>query len=207
VSCRDPHTTQTLAVGRLPRSVIGRPRRPDTEAIAAYVTPRCDRRFARWIGGDRRVQILSRLHAVWFLPADEDLALGARWFRCDALAYGVGQRPRLLPRTVEAVLADSDALATFGVCSDGSPEQARSVVVSCDRPRHDWRAFAAQRLRAGRGDAYPSRASLRRARQTCSNASREELGFPLKWRYGWQPPTPTAWADGARHGLCWVPVR
>jgi len=207
VPCRDPHTTQTLAVGRLPRSVVGRPRRPDTEAIAGYVTPRCDRRFARWIGGDQQTRILSRLHGVWFLPSDEELALGARWFRCDAMAYGVGDEPGPLPRDIEGVLSQPAALGTFGVCSDGSPEQASSLLVSCDRPRHDWRAFAAQRLPAGRRESYPDRATLRRARGACSDASREELGFPLRWRYGWQPPTPTAWATGVRHGLCWVPVR
>jgi hypothetical protein len=207
VGCGSPHTAQTLDVGRIPRRVVGDPERPDTRAIADYVTPRCDRRFAEWIGGDRETRILSRLHAVWFLPSDQDLALGARWFRCDAVAFGAGDQPARLPRDVQDVLSDDGALDVFGVCSQGSPEQASSVRVMCDRRRHDWRAFEALRLQASRKDAYPSAASRRDARQTCSDASRAELGYPLEWRYGWQPPSRRAWSTGVRHGLCWIPSR
>jgi hypothetical protein len=207
VRCRQPHTAQTFHVGRVPADVVGDRAEPDTEAIAGYVTPRCNRLFARWIGGDRDTRILSRLHSVWFLPDDEDLALGARWFRCDAVAYGSGDEPARLPADVAGALDGDDALGDFGLCSEGSPEREDSVLLMCDRRRHDWRAFAVQRLEPGRRDSYPSRQARRQARRSCSDAAREELDFPLEWRYGWQPPSRRAWSTGVRHGLCWVPVR
>jgi hypothetical protein len=207
VRCREPHTAQTFHVGRIPSGVVGDRSLPDTEGIAGYVTPRCNRRFARWIGGDADTRILSRLHSVWFLPSDEDLGLGARWFRCDAVAYGNGDEPTRLSADVSGALDATDALDTFGLCSEGSPERRDSVLLMCDRRRHDWRAFSVLRPEPGRRDSYPSRKARRQARQACSEAAREELDFPLEWRYGWQPPSRRAWRTGVRHGLCWVPVR
>ena len=204
VRCTRPHTAQTLDVGRIPRRVVGDRAEPDPRAIADYVTPRCERRFVRWIGGDRETRILSRLHAVWFLPSDDDLALGARWFRCDAIAFGTGDEPALLPRDVQGVLSDPGALDVFGVCSRGSPEEVDSVLVMCDR-RHNWRAFDVLPVQPGRKNSYPSAESRRDARGSCRDASREELGYPLEWHYGWQRPSRRAWTDGVRHGLCWVP--
>jgi hypothetical protein len=205
VRCTRPHTAQTLDVGRLPARLVGGRHEPDARALAGYVTARCERRFARWIGGDRETRILSRLHAVWFLPSDEDLALGARWFRCDAVAFGTGEEPALLPRDVEGVLSDPGALDIFGACSKGSPEETRSVLVMCDQPRHTWRAFEVLPVQPTSEDRYPSAESRRVARGSCRDASREELGYPLQWRYGWQAPSRRAWATGVRHGLCWVP--
>jgi hypothetical protein len=205
VRCGKRHTAQTFFVDRVPRTVLADRSDPDAEAVAAYVTPRCERRFARWVGGDAETRILSRLHTVWFLPTDVDVRLGARWYRCDAIAYAEGDAPAQLPRDVEQVLSTPAGLTEFGVCSQGSPEKPDSVRVMCGRRPHDWRAFAAERL-GGRERAFPGRRARREARRECRDASREELGFPLEWRFGWQPPSRAAWRTGVRHGLCWVPT-
>jgi hypothetical protein len=206
VRCGKRHTAQTFAVGRIPRDVIGQPSRPAPEAVAAYVTPRCERRFQRWVGGDRATRMLSRLHSVWFLPTDQDLALGARWYRCDAIAYVRADEPAGLPGSVEDALSQTGALDRFGVCSQGSPERSSSVLVMCGAKRHDWRAFSVISVRSSRRDAYPDRQGRTQARRECRNASRVELGYPLEWRFGWQPPSRRAWRAGTRHGLCWVPA-
>ena len=205
VRCTRRHTAQTFAVDRIPRTILADPSDPDAEAIEAYITPRCERRFARWIGGDRETRILSRLHTVWFLPPDVDLRRGALWYRCDALAYAEGNEPARLPPDVEQVLSTPEGLTEFGVCSQGSPEEPGSVRVMCGRRPHTWRAFTAERL-GGRERAFPGRRARREARRECRDASREELGFPLEWRFGWQPPSRAAWRTGVRHGLCWVPT-
>ena len=202
VHCGQAHTSQTYFVGRLPSAVVGSGD-PDAEAISAYVTPRCDRRLARWTGGSREVRLLSRLQAVWFLPTDEDLALGARWFRCDVVAYARGSRLTELPAGTESLLDKDDALGTVGLCSQGSPEDPDSTPVSCDR-RHGWRAFAVQRFEPARRGGYPPRSALREARDACSDSVREQLGFPLEWTYGWQPPSMASWDDGRDHGFCWI---
>jgi hypothetical protein len=205
VRCGRRHTAQTFSVDRIPRKVLADRSDPDAEAVAEYVTPRCERRFARWIGGDAETRTLSRLHTVWFLPTDREIRLGARWYRCDAIAYSEGAEPARLPRDVEQVLSTPGGLTEFGVCSQGSPERPDSVRVMCGRRSHDWRAFAAQRL-GGRDGPFPGRRARREARAECRDASRAELGFPLEWRFGWQPPSREAWRTGARHDLCWVPV-
>ena len=205
VPCATRHTAQTFSVAGIPRAVLAGRSEPDAEAIAAYVTPRCERRFARWIGGDVEARVLSRLHPVWFLPTDADVRLGARWYRCDVIAYAEGDRPARLPRDVEQVLSTPEGLTEFGVCSKGSPERPGSVRVMCGRGSHTWRAFTAARL-GGRDRPFPGRRARREARRECSEAARTELGFPLEWLFGWQPPSRAAWRTGARHGLCWVPT-
>lgn len=204
VRCRDEHSSQTYHVGVIPARVVGETEDLDAEAVAAYVTPRCDRRFATWIGGTPARRLLSRLQATWFLPSTEGLSLGADWFRCDVVSYGRDDRLSALPTTTRGLLAGEDALDTYGLCSQGSPEDSDSTPVSCDR-RHDWRAFEVQELRPGGRGAYPPRSVLRAARGECSVSVRERLGFPLEWTYGWQPPTQAAWDDGLDHGFCWAP--
>jgi Septum formation len=203
VPCRKPHTTQTYYVGTFDLKVIG-DRTPSASEVATFVTPRCARRFTRWVGGDRQTRMLSRAHPVWFVPTARDIRLGARWFRCDVVLSGVGSRlERRLPRDTEGLLDSSDALDEYGLCSRGSPQRPRSVTVICGR-RHSWQAFAALRVRTERA-GYPPRKVLREARNRCRERAREELDFPLEWRYGWQPPTRRQWASGLEWGVCWVP--
>jgi len=187
----------------MPAAVVGSTEDPDATAIAEHVIPRCDRRLARWTGGTREVRLLSRLHAVWFVPTTEDLALGARWFRCDVVAYAAQTRLAELPASTEGLLDVGDALDRVGLCSRGSPEDPDSIPVTCDRP-HGWRAFTVQPLAPGPGGGYPLRSELSAARTACSDSVREQLGFPLEWTYGWQPPSRASWDDGLRHGFCWI---
>jgi hypothetical protein len=203
IQCRKPHSTQTYYVGTFSLSIIG-DRSPSTADIAEFVTPRCDRRFVRWVGGDRKSRILTRAHPVWFVPSDRDIRLGARWFRCDLVVSATDDRLTALPRNSENLLASASALDEYGQCSRGSPERSRSDAVVCSK-RHSWQAFTAIRVRPGRSDGYPSRERLRDARDRCRNQARSELDFPLEWKYGWQPPTRDQWAGGLRWGLCWVP--
>jgi hypothetical protein len=203
VPCRRPHTTQTYYVGTFDLSIIG-DRSPSTADVAEFVTPRCDRRFVKWVGGDRSTRVLSRAHPVWFVPSDRDIELGARWYRCDLVVSASDDRLTELPRNTEDLLASSSALDEYGLCSRGSPERRGSDSVVCSK-RHSWQAFSAIRVRTKRDDAFPSRKQLRDARNRCRDRARRELDWPLEWKYGWQPPNRTQWTGGLRWGLCWVP--
>lgn len=202
VSCRKPHTTQTYHVGTFDLSIIG-DRTPETAEIAEFVTPRCARRFDRWVGGDRQTRALARVHPVWFVPTPRDIELGARWFRCDLVVSGVETRLAELPRDTGGLLESSSALDEYGLCSRRSPQRPRSVTVVCGE-NHSWQAFDTLRVRSD-SDGYPARESLRKTRNHCREQAREELGFPLEWRYGWQAPTREQWHNGLEWGVCWVP--
>lgn len=202
VPCRKPHTTQTYHVGTFNLRIIG-DRNPGTSEIAEFVTPRCAREFDRWVGGDRRTQMLSRAHPVWFVPNRRDLRLGARWFRCDVVLSGVENRLAKLPRDTRGMLDSDGALDDYGLCSRGSPERVRSATVICSRS-HSWQAFDTLRVRSDKA-GYPAGKELRKARNRCREQARTKLDFPLKWRYGWQAPTREQWAGGLEWGVCWVP--
>lgn len=203
VRCREDHTSQTYYVGTFDLSIIG-DRSPSTADIAEFVTPRCDRLFKRWVGGDRVTRILSRVHPVWFVPNTHDIKLGARWFRCDLVVAATDSRLDVLPRNTADMLDSDSALNRFGLCSRGSPEKSHAKIVVCSRP-HTWQAFTALGFGSHGSDAFPDRDQRRDARQRCIDQAREELDFPLEWTYGWQAPTRDEWAAGMRWGVCWVP--
>lgn len=203
VRCRDDHTTQTYYVGTFNLSIISE-RNPSTAEIAEFVTPRCDRKFHRWVGGDGVTRILSRAHPVWFVPNTHDIKLGARWFRCDVVVSATDTRLAQLPRNTEDMLDSDTALSRYGLCSRGSPEGREAKIVVCSKP-HTWQAFTALRFGSHGSDKFPNDDQRRDARQRCIDQAREEQDFPLEWRYGWQAPTRNQWADGMRWGVCWVP--
>jgi hypothetical protein len=203
VRCSKDHTTQTYYVGTFDLSIIG-DRNPSTADIADFVTPRCDRKFKHWIGGDRATRILSRVHPVWFVPSPHDIRLGARWFRCDVVVSATDSRLAQLPRNTEDMLDSDSALDEYGLCSRGSPEGKHAKIVACSQP-HTWQAFTTLGFGGHGSDKFPHRDERHDARQRCNDQAREEQNFPLEWTYGWQAPTRNEWAAGMRWGVCWVP--
>ncbi|MBA2455621.1 MAG: septum formation family protein [Nocardioidaceae bacterium] len=201
--CSRRHTARTYRVGALPKRVIGARGDPDTAAIAHFVTPRCDRRFARHVGGTRASRVLSRLQPVWFVPSPSQLARGARWYRCDVVALATADAMARLPRRTAGVLDAGNALDSWGLCSTTAPSRVGHRVI-CGRP-HSWRAFAI--IRPGAGSRWPSSAAFAAARQECKARARAQQGYPLRWTYGWQRPSRSQWQDGRRWGYCWAPVK
>jgi len=191
-------------VGAIPKRVVGERKDPDTAAIAQFVTPRCERKFADHVGGARATRVLSRLQPVWFVPSRSELARGARWFRCDVVAFAATDALARLPRDSAGLLDASGALDAWGLCSTAAPTRRSAEQVICDR-RHSWRAFALIRLH-GPGDRWPGRDAIGAARRQCQDRARAEQGYPLRWTYGWQPPTRSQWRDGRRWGYCWAPT-
>ncbi|HET8718829.1 MAG TPA: septum formation family protein [Nocardioidaceae bacterium] len=207
VPCGSRHTSVTLHVGHLRGggTEAEGTTPPDTQAILDQVSRVCPRHLARTIGGDRSERRLSRLKAVWFTPDEEQLAAGADWFRCDAVALAGRDRLAPLPRPkrLDGLLDRGNALARWGTCGTAAPGSDRFQRVICSS-RHSWQAVATLHL-AG-GDKYPGRRTVRRAGDDrCRDLVRSLADSSLRFRYGWEWPSRDQWQAGQHYGLCWAP--
>jgi hypothetical protein len=203
VPCGSRHTSVTLHVGHLRGA--GEDTAPDAQAILEQVSRVCPRHLARTLGGDRSERRLSRFKAVWFTPDEEQLAAGADWFRCDAVALAGRERLAPLPRPkrLDGLLDRGNALARWGTCGTAAPGSDRFQRVICSS-RHSWQAVATLHL-AG-GDKYPGRRTVRRAGDDrCRDLVRSLADSSLRFRYGWEWPSRDQWQAGQHYGLCWAP--
>jgi hypothetical protein len=180
------HTARTVFVGSR-----GRP-----EAV-------CPGRLAAFLGGTATTRRLSRFEVVWFTPTSAESQRGARWFRCDLVAFAVRDSLLGLPRThLRGALDRRRALDTYGLCGTAAPGSANFGRVICGR-RHSWRAV---RVLGLQGRTYPGVAAVRTAGQgPCKKTAGARAGRRLRFRYGWEWPTGDQWAAGQHFGYCWVP--
>lgn len=189
VPCTRAHTTRTIFVG------TGGP------PAAA-----CPGRLAEFLGGSVTTRRLSRFEVAWFRPTPAQLQRGARWFRCDLVAFAVRDGLLRLPgQHLHGVLDRPRALDAYGLCGTAAPGSARFGRVICGRS-HSWRAVRVVGLRGG--PAYPGVGAVRVAgTRSCQEAARARAGRQLRFRYGWEWPTADQWAAGQHFGYCWVPSR
>lgn len=207
VSCREPHTAQTIHVGRLDLTPEGRRLPVDAPEVQRQPARVCPVQLQRYVGGTTDVRRRSRFEVVWFTPTPGQAERGARWFRCDAVA--VADDDRLLrlslgPR-LRGVLDRPGAPAAYGLCGSARPGTDGFRRVACALP-HTWEAVSTIDL-AG-GDRYPGTARVRAAgNETCADRVQESSGPVLKFSYGWEWPTGEQWAAGQHYGYCWAPSR
>lgn len=207
VACRKKHTSQTYLVARLKRRTVGDPDAVHTERIARVAGERCSKALRSWLGGSREDRHLSRFEPVWFVPTPRQLNRGARWLRCDVVAYRTDHTLAVLPRTSEDILGQSEALATWGTCAQASQKQlnAGRGQRMCDL-RHNWRAVSTDRL-GKRSASWPGAGSVRadvldRCEDDVRDSTDAEETEPV--HVGWLPPTKRQWKAGQRYGLCWA---
>jgi hypothetical protein len=206
-SCGQPHTAQTIHVGRLDLTPSGR--RVTVESPAAQRQPArvCPGRLQQYVGGTLDVRRRSRFEVVWFTPTLDEADRGARWFRCDAVAVADDERLLRLPlgNGLRGVLERPDALATYGLCGTAQPGSRGFRRVACALG-HSWEAVSTIALPGGR--RYPGTARVRTAGdQTCADRVRAVSASALEFSYGWEWPTREQWAAGQHYGYCWVPSR
>lgn len=203
--CQENHTSQTYFVGTLDKATIGDPEAVRAEKVAAMVNTRCEQTLAEHIGGDEDTRTLSRLDYEWFTPAEEDFALGAKWFRCDLVARLSGDRLARLPNASKDLLAGDDALRTWGTCdqADGDLLNAEEAWRLCSES-HNWRAISVVWL----GDVettWPGVDALKARESDCEPSVRNYLDDPVGPLSAlWSHPTEQQWRDGRRYGFCWV---
>ena len=139
---------------------------------------------------------------VWFSPTLEEADAGARWYRCDLVAFGKGEELARQEGSVPRGVLSNGGLARFGLCGTAAPGSDGFERVLCSLP-HTWRAIATIEL-AG-GEDYPGEAAVRSGGDSeCQDLVRELEDFALTFTYGWEWPTKAQWRAGQRHGFCWA---
>ena len=205
VPCRRPHTAQTFFVGRLDLVVDGHAIAVDSRRVQRQVATACPRRFAAYVGGEPQQRDLSRLRVVWFSPTLEEADAGARWFRCDLVAFGKGDELHTSRgRVARQVLDDEPGRDRFGLCGTAAPGKPGHQRVLCSMS-HSWRALTTIPLEGGR--RYPGPVAVRGAGDSdCADLVREAEDFALTYTYGWEWPSRDQWRAGQHYGNCWMPV-
>jgi hypothetical protein len=193
-------------VGRLDTVVAGHSLGVDSAAVQRQLSTTCPGKLASYLGGTATTRDLSRFQVVWFSPTPEESDAGADWFRCDLVAFGVGDALLQLPRRggVRGVLSRPGALDTYGLCGTAAPGAPGFQRVACARA-HTWRAFDTVSLPGPR--AYPGVAKVRGAgNAVCKARARARAADALKFKYGWEWPTRRQWSTGQHFGYCWIPA-
>jgi hypothetical protein len=205
VPCDGVHTSLTIHVGRLRTAVDGHTVAVGSAVVTKRLAGTCRRALASYVGGSRTTRDLSRFNVVWFSPTPEQSGQGARWSRCDLVAFERAEALLALPpaRRLEGALARPGGLDTYGLCGTAAPGARGFERVLCGR-RHAWRAIDTIPLPGG--SRYPGVPKVRRAGDAgCKAAARSRAADTLRFRYGWEYPTAGQWAVGQHFGYCWVP--
>ncbi|MBA2463831.1 MAG: septum formation family protein [Nocardioidaceae bacterium] len=205
VPCGRRHDAQTIFVGRLDTRAAGRRVAFDSRHVQRQLARVCPRRLAARLGGTAQARELSRYEVVWFSPTVAETQLGARWFRCDAVALAAAETLAVLPppNRLRGILETESGRSAYGLCGTAAPGAGDFERVICSRS-HSWRALATIPMRGGR--KYPGVRSVRRAGgMPCTDRAREHADDPLTFEYGWEWPTREQWRVGQRFGYCWVP--
>jgi hypothetical protein len=202
VRCATEHTSQTIHVGRLRLVYDGHAVAVDSQRVRRQVAEDCPRRLADYVGGSAEQRDLSRFGVVWFSPTLDEADAGARWYRCDLVAFGKGEELYRQKGAVPRGVLGDGGLARFGLCGTAAPGSDGFERVLCSLP-HTWRAIATIQL--GGGDEYPGEDAVRDDGDSdCQDRVRELEDFALTFTYGWEWPTRAQWRAGQRYGFCWA---
>ena len=200
VDCRSRHTAQTFAVGTFPDQVAERGR--TDPALGRYVYDRCQRRFARFLGGNETLLLRSTLSWAWFRAPEEAWEQGTHTWRCDVVAGGDGDTGLLpLPASAKGLLLGRPD-DRWMVCVNG-PTVTGSVKTPCSGP-HRWRAVTTIVL-GKKGDPYPGDRLVEvRTRDYCSDSVGAWLNYPVDYDYGYTAFHAAEWKTGNRRSICWA---
>lgn len=210
VSCASEHTSQTILVGELDLLVDGHLLAVDSAQAQAQITAQCPQAFVSHVGGNAERRALSRLQVVWFSPTLQQADAGATWFRCDVIAFGVGNEVATLTKQVPRnALKNASGLERYGLCGSSAPGSADFTRVLCSR-QHAWRAVSTIDLDDSKDNtgAYPGAGKVStQGDKQCKEDARAAQEFALKFEYGWEWPTQEQWQQGQHYGICWAPVK
>ena len=200
VSCDQPHTAQTYAVGALP-ATFAHASYDDVE-VRAYAYQTCSRRFITFTGADESLAMRSILSWAWFRPSRAAWDAGARWYRCDVIGGGDQTRAYVdLPARTKGLLLGRPK-DEWMVCAQGATVSG-SVKVPCTE-KHDWRAVTTIVLGSS-GDTYPGdRAVQARTRDFCSRSVGAWLDYPVDYDFGYSWFHVAEWNAGNRRSVCWA---
>jgi hypothetical protein len=200
VPCTASHTAQTFAIGSFPAGVAGD--KPDDHALGAYIYPRCQRRFERFLGADDSLVLRSTVTWAWFRPSSGAWDKGARWWRCDAVGGGAQSKSFLtLPTSAKGILLGRPN-DRWMLCADG-PTVSGSEKVPCSQ-KHTWRAVTTIVLGKPEDDYPGDRLVEVRTRDYCSDSVGAWLSYPVDYDYGYTWFHAAEWKAGNRRSVCWA---
>jgi hypothetical protein len=200
VSCADPHTAQTFAVGSLPATYADAAY--DDDKVAAYVYRTCTQKFIDFTGADESLAMRTILSWAWFRPSKSAWESGTHWYRCDVLGGGDQIRTYVdLPETAKGLLLGRPK-DEWMVCAQGATVSG-SVKIPCSQ-KHDWRAVTTIVL-GGQGDDYPGDRTVQsRTRDFCSKSVGAWLDYPVDYDFGYSWFHRAEWDAGNRRSVCWA---
>jgi hypothetical protein len=200
VDCTEKHTAETFAVGEFPDDVAGED--IDDPALGAYVFDTCEKKFAKFLGGNESLVMRATVTWAWFRPTEEAWDKGARWWRCDVVGGGEESTELVtLPKTAKGILLGIPD-DRWTVCVNGRTV-TDSEKIPCSRP-HTWRAVTTIKV-GDPGDDYPGdRVVEVRTRDYCSDSVGAWLNYPVKYDYGFTWFHEAEWKAGNRRSICWA---
>ncbi len=129
VACSEPHTSVTIAVGGFPRGTVTNKHLRNGD-LGVEALQRCTAAWRTTVGGDRMNQLTSVVALAYYLPDPDQLAGGARWYRCDLVIGGKDKMAlENLPAHVDGLLNGS-VPDGFRACRT-DPEFRRGRQVPC----------------------------------------------------------------------------
>ncbi|MEO5653992.1 MAG: septum formation family protein [Marmoricola sp.] len=199
VACTTKHTSQTFAIGDLPKS-SGSAR--EAAAHGKWVYRTCQTAFEKFLGIDESLALRVQLSWAWFRPSERGWDDGARWYRCD-LVGGRADSTRYAPLPTEAKgLFAAEPPQQWITCARGR-EVADSPKVPCSEP-HNWRAVTTIKLGTPT-DSYPGdRLVAVRSHDFCSDSVGAWMNYPVEYEFGYTFFHEAEWKAGNRRSVCWA---
>jgi hypothetical protein len=200
VSCDQPHTAETYAVGSLPTQYADAAY-ADSD-VAAYAYRACSTKFIDFTGADESLAMRTILSWAWFRPTEDAWNAGARWYRCDVIGGGDQTRTYVdLPAETKGLLLGRPK-DEWMVCAQGATVSG-SVKIPCTE-KHDWRAVTTIVL-GSQSDDYPGdRVVQVRTRDFCSKSVGAWLDYPVDYDFGYSWFHEAEWDAGNRRSVCWA---
>lgn len=200
VPCKEAHTAETFAVGPFKGKLADADY--DDPALGAHVYEQCGRAYMKFTGADESLALRTVLSWAWFLPAEEEWAAGARWYRCDVVG-GTERSAELveLPETAKGVLLGIPG-DRWMACVKGASVTAVPPV-PCTEP-HDWRAVTT--IVVGKEkDKYPGDRLVEvLSRDYCSDSVGAWMNYPVDYEYAYTWFHRAEWETGNRRSVCWA---
>lgn len=147
-SCEEPHGSETVFVGELPKAVADGTRAAaelltDASPELRPVLNECDQEYQRYVGVSRIGPDAVRetnLARAFYIPPPEDWLKGARWIRCDAVTEpSSGQVNRGTTKRLRGILEGDPPAPAWRTCYRDvtpPPKLTFDFFTSCDQPHN-----------------------------------------------------------------------
>jgi hypothetical protein len=186
VRCSARHNLQTVAVATSPTSLVG----TTLEERQSLGLRLCLPLVNRALGRTAAKRALSAYTVIYFSPSNEQIAAGARWFRCD-VGLKAGARLARLPGRLRLPVLPRRLNDDVRLCLT-----ARGRGTTCSR-FHSYRSYRTYPMVADSTAPYPTSDDF------LSSASRR-CGSDFDWAT-W--PGPHGWDAGDRNVVCFHRTR